>query len=172
VRGRSSRGAVGRYPTVHLRHLRNITRVGSGWVMAYEMHPLHVARPPSGSADRELACPSPTCTLTVPCTILSIAQTRKRRRIRGTLALAGVFTTVSLAWLAIVQFNPEGSARYFLGFGFGLIGALVATAFLIDAWWIEDGVWLRDPSSGVRIPRLGPRSVRGPHSLGYPRSRS
>jgi hypothetical protein len=85
-----------------------------------------------------------------------MAETRKRRRIRGSLALAGAFSTVALILLTVVNLDPEGSLGAWLAWCFGSMGAFVSTALLVDAWLAEDGVWLRNEKTGRRRPRLGP----------------
>lgn len=162
---RSSRGAVGRYPTVRLKHQLDVTRFGASHIEQYELHTIRVTRLDNESVSTDLVCP--TCTLTVPCTVLSTAQTRKRRTVWGTLTLTGVLTLATLVWLAILNFNPDGSGPAIFAWTWGPLGAFIATALLIDIWWREDGVWLRDHSSGARIPRLGPRARAGLHALGY-----
>ncbi|WP_217170553.1 hypothetical protein [Streptomyces sp. AC512_CC834] len=95
-----------------------------------------------------------------------MAETRRRRRIRGALALAAAVSTVVLTGLTVVNFEPEGSFGATLALTFGAMGALVAAAFLCDSWLAEDGVWLRNPKTGRRYPRFGP--VQDPsHGLTY-----
>ncbi|WP_148000918.1 hypothetical protein [Streptomyces sp. uw30] len=165
VQRRSSRRPVGRYPSIRLKHQFDVTRFGDGLIEQYELHPLRVMRLDREAFHTDLTCP--TCTLTVPGTILSMAQTRKRRRVWGTLALTGAISVICLAWLAVLNFDPDGSVGAIFAWTWGPLGALIATAGLIDVWWREDGVWLRDHSSDARIPRLGPRARAGLHQLGY-----
>jgi hypothetical protein len=164
VRRRSSRGPVGHRPTIRLACRLVSTKAGDRILQWYMVHPLLVSRPPDGSAIRQQVCP--TCDQTVWCIVLSVAETRRRRRIRGALALAAAVSTVVLTGLTVVNFELDGNFGVTLPLIFGAMGALVAAAFLCDSWLAEDGVWLRNPETGRRYPRFGP--VQDPsHGLTY-----